>query len=198
MKKLLTYILWIFTALWLAYAGLTVYDSLVVDWDVYLTNLPIDWMYTSLCINDSWQVFKHELARVSAYISWTANLTTTLADTCYPVPWPFVNNVIDGFITSGDSIVYQWQQTLFKILYSTAVESDTVNTIVQMGVRNNGALIQWCTSMTKLESNTAIQTASSVCTVELSSWDIVQLTASSDKAWAVITFDNYSSIAERF
>lgn len=197
MKKLLQIILVIFFV-WLMVGWLKVYNELIVTGDVILTGLPDDWLYPTLSIDGSGKVYKNDLLNLSFYISGTTDVTTTVINTYYPMSWEFVTDVTHGFTRSWDTVVYTGKDTTIKILYSTAVESDTINTVISMWVRKNWVILEWCIGRTKLESTTAIHTVSSVCTTTTTSGDVYTFTVSSDKAGAVITLDNYSLIAERF
>lgn len=198
MKK---YIIWFISAmvvLWAAFAGVQVYNDLVVSGDVYFENLPMDWEYPTVSIDSGGRMYQNEVINVSAHTIGATTMVTTGADTYYAIPGPFENDVVNWFIWSWDSIVYVGWDSRILFFYTTSVSSDTNNTVASANILFNGVPLPASLSVSKIESTSSSASMSAVATRVMTSWDVVQLVLKSDKAGATITFESYSTIAQRF
>lgn len=135
---------------------------------------------------------------VYAYLSASANTTTTLADTWYPLQGTFVND-FDNFELDTDKIKYIGTNDYeFEIDWHCTMSSDTNGTTPYVTIKKNSTEYDAQKMGTYLKTANEPMSFSGTAKVMLSTDDTVQLIVESDKAGAVLTTCNFTTTIKQF
>ena len=129
-------------------------------------------------------------ATVFAYIDTPAATTTTLAGTYYKVAGAWTNEILNKFSIDGVTFNLQYdgvKTKCFDISVNASISSNTVNSVVTMGLRKNGVLETNSLMSVKLAQTTDIQAISFNDVLDLETGDEVEIVMMSDQAGAEVT-----------
>ena len=134
-----------------------------------------------------------------AYISESAATTTIVADTYYRLAGTFTNEVLSEFNITSDKLTYIGNDTqLFEISITASIQSNTVNTIVTMGIYKNGTLEANSEMTTKVAQTADRKLLVVIDVISLSLNDNIEIRIKSDQAEAQVTAIKCTTTAQKF
>jgi len=145
--------------------------------------------------------FRNRKLWVYAYLPAPTVTAITVANTFYPITWPFLNNPIEGFSVVGNSIVYSWPTKQFEIDWHATGSCDWPSAVVHVWVA-----INWETLTVNSPSAmaTLMKTAWEVYAFSwtnvqiVMNWQTILLECTSDWAWDNITMEHFTTTIREF
>ena len=136
---------------------------------------------------------------VFAYFSAPSSVTTTLADTWYPIYGTFINDFIGNFSLDGDHILYSGAMTRkFEIDGHIVTKGDGNGITAHFGILKNGVVLPGSIMGNYMKTLNEPFQASGTSVAEFEAGDEIQLGIMSDDAGAVITVEHLTTTMRSF
>lgn len=139
----------------------------------------------------------YSVTSVYAYITTPVATTTTVAGTYYKLEGTFNNSVIEGFAIETDILTYKGDPGNFIIMYAGTFSSNTVQTVVTLGLFKNGTLVTGTGRDVLIKLTDDLPEIAAFTVVNLQEGDTLQLRIKSDQAGAQITAQQGQTAALR-